>query len=104
VREDTPGRVGGGTTGNGALEVLKAWCELRTGKTPHPSDLAEERMRPCRAQWGHDLYGRTVEKLGPALHSPECVEGKFCEVELPLSLFLRSPPDTRLDSGSGIML
>jgi hypothetical protein len=46
--------------------VLKAWCEVRTGKTPGPSDVAEERMVPCRAQWGQDLsMGRTLEKLGP---------------------------------------
>jgi hypothetical protein len=46
--------------------VLKACCELRTGKTPGPSDVAEERMVPCRAQWGQDLsMGRTLEKLGP---------------------------------------
>jgi hypothetical protein len=33
-------------------------------------------MRPCRAQWGHDLsMGRLLEKPGPALYSPECVEG-----------------------------
>ena len=81
MREDTPGRVGGGSAGNGALEVLKAWCEVRTGKTPHPSDVVEERMCPCRAQWGHDLsMGRTLEKLGPALYSPECVEEEFPEV------------------------
>jgi hypothetical protein len=24
--------------------------------------------------------GRTLEKLGPALYSPECVEGVFCEL------------------------
>ena len=31
-----------------------------------PSDVAEERMRPCRAQCGHDpSMGRTLEKLGP---------------------------------------
>ena len=29
MREDTRGRVGGWTTGKGALEVLKAWCEVR---------------------------------------------------------------------------
>jgi len=34
---------------------LEAWCEVRTERTPGPSDIAEERMRPCRAQWGHDL-------------------------------------------------
>jgi hypothetical protein len=55
MREDTRGRVGGWTTGNGALEVLEAWCELRTGRTPGSSDVAEERRRPCRAQWGHGL-------------------------------------------------
>ena len=43
--------------GGGALEALKAWCEVRTGKTPGPSEISEERRRPCRAQWGHDLYG-----------------------------------------------
>ncbi len=47
MREDTRGRVGREATGNGALEVLKAWCEVRTGKTPGPSDVAEERMRLC---------------------------------------------------------
>ena len=31
----------------GALEVLKAWCEVRTGRTPDPSDVAEERRRLC---------------------------------------------------------
>jgi hypothetical protein len=66
MREDSRGRGGGGTAGNGALEVLKAWCELRTGRPPGPSDVAEERMVPCRAQWGHDLsMGKTLEKLGP---------------------------------------
>ena len=44
-----------GTRRCGALEALKAWCEVRTGKTPGPSDVAEERRRPCRAQWGQDL-------------------------------------------------
>jgi hypothetical protein len=57
MREDASGREGGWTTGNGALEVLKAWCEVRTERTPDPSDVAEEQMVPCRAQWGHDLYG-----------------------------------------------
>ena len=51
-REDIRGRVGGGATGNGALKVLKAWCGVRTGRTTGPSDVAEERRRPCRAQWG----------------------------------------------------
>ena len=61
--------------------MLKAWCEDRTGRTPGPSDVAEERKRPCRAQWGHDLsMGRTLEKLGPTLYSPECVEGRFLEL------------------------
>jgi hypothetical protein len=36
MREDIRGRVGGGATGIGALEVLKAWCEVRTGRTPGP--------------------------------------------------------------------
>ena len=47
---------------------------------------------------------RLLEKPGLARYLPECVEGKFSEVELPLSLFLRSSPDPRLDSGSGIIL
>ena len=72
------------------MRVLKEWCEIRKGRTPGPSDVAEERMRPCRARWGHDLsMGRTLEKLGPALYSPECVEVEFCEVELPLYGVLR---------------
>jgi hypothetical protein len=63
--------------------VLKAWCEVRIGRTPGPSDVAEERRRPCCAQWGHDLsMGRTLEKLGPALYLPECVEGRISEVRL----------------------
>jgi hypothetical protein len=49
----------------GALEVLKAWCEVRIGETPGPSDVAKERRRPCRPQWGHGLYmGSLLEKLG----------------------------------------
>ena len=60
-----PDRVSG-LIGRGALEVLKAWCKARTGRTPSRSDVAEERMRPCRARWGHDLsMGRLLEKLGP---------------------------------------
>jgi hypothetical protein len=51
--EDTPRRVGGGDE----EVVLKTWCELKTGRTPGPSDVAEERRRPCRAQWGQDLHG-----------------------------------------------
>ena len=67
----------------GALEVLKTWCEVGTGKTPHPSDVAEERMYPCRARWDHDLsMGRTLKKLGPELYSPECVQEEFCELRL----------------------
>jgi hypothetical protein len=45
-----PGRVGGGATGNGVLEVLKARCEIRRGRTPGLSDVAEERRRACGAQ------------------------------------------------------
>jgi hypothetical protein len=26
--------------------------------------------------------GRTLEKLGPALYSPKCVEGAFCELRI----------------------
>ena len=32
MREDTRGRLGGWTTGDGALEVLKAECEVRRGQ------------------------------------------------------------------------
>src|SRR5215207_1411020 len=66
MREDTRGRAGRGGEGDGALEILKAWCEVRTGRTPGPSEVPEGRRRPCRAQWGHDLsIGRLLEKLGP---------------------------------------
>jgi hypothetical protein len=49
-------RIHGGEReeGDGALEALKAWCEVRT---PGPSDVAGDRMRPCRDRWDHDLYG-----------------------------------------------
>jgi hypothetical protein len=60
--------------------VLKAWCEVRTGKIPGPSDVAEDRRRPCCAQWAIISLGRTLEKPGPALSSPECVEVEFSEV------------------------
>jgi hypothetical protein len=83
MREDTRGRVGRWTTGNGALEVLKAWCEVRTGRTPGPLDVAEERRRPCGAQWGHDHYGQAVgEARSRAVNSPACVEEDFCELRL----------------------
>jgi hypothetical protein len=46
--------------------VLKAGYEVRTERTPGPSDVAEERMIASRAQWGHDLaMGRTLEEPGP---------------------------------------
>jgi hypothetical protein len=51
MREDTLGRLGG-ESGDGALEMLKTECEVRT---PGPSDVVEERRRPCRAQLGRDL-------------------------------------------------
>ena len=45
--------------------------------------MAEERRRPCHARWGHDLsMGRTLEKLAPALYSPECAEGLFCQLRI----------------------
>jgi hypothetical protein len=31
---------------------LEAWCEVRTGKTPGPSGVAEERMRLCLCSVG----------------------------------------------------
>jgi hypothetical protein len=81
MREDTRGRVEEGIRRCGALGVLKGWCGVRTGRTLGPSDVAEERMVSCRAQRGHDLsMGRLLEKLGPALYSPECVEDAFSEV------------------------
>ena len=64
MREDTLGRLGGGES-EMVLWVLEAWCELRTGRTPGSSDVAEERMRPCRARWAMISMGRTLEKLGP---------------------------------------
>jgi hypothetical protein len=52
--------------GDGVLEVLKASCEVGTGRNQGPSDVAEERRRPCRARWSHDFStDRTLEKLGP---------------------------------------
>jgi hypothetical protein len=47
MREDTRGDWEEGIRRCGALEALKAWCELRIGRTPGPSDVAEERMRLC---------------------------------------------------------
>jgi hypothetical protein len=51
MREDTRGDWAGGYE-DGALEVLKAWCEVRTGKALGPSDVVEERIRlcPCSAE------------------------------------------------------
>jgi hypothetical protein len=80
MREDTQGEWEEGIRRCGAREVLKAWCEVRTGRTPCPSDVAEERMRPCGIRLAMISIGRTVEKLGPALYSPDCVEGNFLEV------------------------
>jgi hypothetical protein len=34
--------------------------------------------------------GRTLEKLGPALYSPECVEVEFCELRT--DFWLKPPP------------
>jgi hypothetical protein len=36
MREDRRGRVGGGSRGYGALEVLKAGCQVRTGRAVGP--------------------------------------------------------------------
>jgi hypothetical protein len=57
MREDTRGEWEEGIRRCGALEVLKAWCEIRIGRTPGPSDVAEVWKRPYGAQWDHDLYG-----------------------------------------------
>ncbi len=51
--------------GDDALRVLKAWCEIRTGKSPGPSDVAEVRMRLCVLNGAMISMGRTLEKLGP---------------------------------------
>ena len=46
--------------------VLKARCEVRTGRTPGPSDVAEDGRDASAVQRGHDLsMGRLLEKLGP---------------------------------------
>ena len=46
--------------------MLKAWCKVKSREDPGPLDVADERMRPSRALWGHDLsMGSTLEKLGP---------------------------------------
>jgi hypothetical protein len=31
---------------------LEAWCEVRTGRTPGPSDVAEQRRRLCLCSVG----------------------------------------------------
>jgi hypothetical protein len=36
VWERIPGEIGERGSGDRALEVLKAWCEVRTGRTPGP--------------------------------------------------------------------
>jgi hypothetical protein len=46
MREDTRGEWEEGIRRCGALEVLKACCEVGTGRTPGPSDVAEERSNP----------------------------------------------------------
>jgi hypothetical protein len=35
---------------------------------------------PAVLSWAMISMGRTLEKKGPALYSPECVEGEFSEV------------------------
>jgi len=75
MREATRGRVGGWTTGNGALRVLKAWCEVRIGRTPGPSGVAEERVRPCGVRWAMlSLWVGRWRSQVPSVNSPECVE------------------------------
>jgi hypothetical protein len=84
MREDTRGRVGRWTTGNGALEVLKAWCEVRSGRAPRPSDVA------LKSGGVPAVIGGTMISMGrrrwrsqvPSVNSPECVEGEFSEVRL----------------------
>jgi hypothetical protein len=89
MREDTRGEWEEGMRRWGALEVLKAWCEVRRGRTPGPKDVAEERRHPCRARWAMISMGRTLEKLGPALYmhpsawkggSPKFAGTEFFEV------------------------
>src|SRR5215203_5408013 len=80
MREDTRGRVGrgakeivlwgcsrhGARSGQGGLRVLQML--LKSGCVPAVFGGAMISM------------GRTLEKPGPALYSPECVDGKFSEV------------------------
>ena len=50
----------------GALEVLKAWCEVRTGKTQVLQMLLKSGCVCVCAQLGHDLcIGRLLKRLGP---------------------------------------
>jgi hypothetical protein len=49
------GLVAGARGSRSYGRILKAECEVRTGKTPGPSDIAEERMHPCGVRWGHGL-------------------------------------------------
>jgi hypothetical protein len=82
------GEDASGSLGRGVREMVLWRCsryggEVKTERTPGPSDVAEERMRACGAQWGHDLsMVRLLEKRGPALYSPECVEEEFSEVRI----------------------
>jgi hypothetical protein len=63
--------------------VIEAGCEARTGRTPGPSDVAEERGGDPALLGGTMISrDRTLEKLGPALYSPECVEGNSRKSEL----------------------
>src|SRR5918994_136745 len=96
MRKDASGRVGGWTTENAALEVLKTWCELRTGRTPSPSDVAEERMRLCLCSVGPRSLkvGRWRSQV-PSVNSPECVEGLFSELRLDGVLGSSSPRKLR---------
>jgi hypothetical protein len=56
MREDTRGRVGGGTTGNGVLEVLKHGARSgQRGLRVLQMELKSGCV-PC-VLWGHDLYG-----------------------------------------------
>jgi hypothetical protein len=56
--EDTrfPGQ-GVGTDRERCSGGAQLWCEVGIGRTPGPSDVAEERRRPCRARSGHNPYG-----------------------------------------------
>jgi hypothetical protein len=66
MREDTRGEWEEGIRRCGALEVLKAWCEVRTGRTPGPSDVELKSGGVPAVLSGIIVsMSRLLEKLGP---------------------------------------